>query len=81
MEKYITFAVEEHMTGQTVEKVLRTALGISQKSRSAVPNFNRTGYVKTVCNAVQPISVQTSDRDHDLYRGCQKRFESSGVIL
>ena len=31
MEKYITFAVEEHMTGQTVEKVLRTALGLTKK--------------------------------------------------
>lgn len=57
MEKYITFAVEEHMTGQTVEKVLRTALNLT-KSRSAVPNFKRTGYVKTVCNAVQPISYR-----------------------
>ena len=34
MEKYITFAVEEHMTGQTVEKVLRTALGLTKKQIS-----------------------------------------------
>ena len=31
MEKHITFDVEEHMTGQTVEKVLRTALGLTKR--------------------------------------------------
>lgn len=80
MEKYITFAVEEHMTGQTVEKVLRTALNLTKKQISRA-KFQADGIRKNGVQCRTTDIVQTSDQIMDLYRGCQKRFESSGVIL
>lgn len=61
MEKYMTLTVDEHMAGQTVEKVLRTALKLT-KNRSAMPNFNRTGYAKTEYNVGQQILYRPASR-------------------
>ena len=61
MEKYITFAVEEHMTGQTVEKVLRTALGLTKKQISRA-KFQADGIRKNGVQCRTTDIVQTSDQ-------------------
>ena len=60
MEKYITFAVEEHMTGQTVEKVLRTALNLTKKQISRA-KFQADGIRKNGVQCRTTDIVQTSD--------------------
>ena len=61
MEKYITFAVEEHMTGQTVEKVLRTALNLTKKQISRA-KFQADGIRKNGVQCRTTDIVQTSDQ-------------------
>ena len=61
MEKYITFAIEEHMTGQTVEKVLRTALGLTKKQISRA-KFQPDGIRKNGVQCRTTDIVQTSDQ-------------------
>ena len=61
MEKYITFAVEEHMTGQTVEKVLRTALNLTKKQISRA-KFQTDGIRKNGVQCRTTDIVQTSDQ-------------------
>ena len=61
MEKHITFDVEEHMTGQTVEKVLRTALGLTKRQISRA-KFQADGIRKNGVQCRTTDIVQTSDQ-------------------
>ena len=61
MEKHITFDVEEHMTGQTVEKVLRTALGLTKRHISRA-KFQADGIRKNGVQCRTTDIVQTSDQ-------------------
>ena len=61
MEKYMTLTVDEHMAGQTVEKVLRTALGLTKKQISRA-KFQADGIRKNGVQCRTTDIVQTGDQ-------------------
>lgn len=69
MEKYMTLTVDEHMAGQTVEKVLRTALKLTKKQISHA-KFQSDGIRKNGIQCRTTDIVQTGRADHDLHRDC-----------
>lgn len=61
MEKYMTLTVDEHMAGQTVEKVLRTALKLTKKQISRA-KFQSDGIRKNGIQCRTTDIVQTGEQ-------------------
>ena len=61
MEKYMTLTVDEHMAGQTVEKVLRTALKLTKKQISHA-KFQSDGIRKNGIQCRTTDIVQTGEQ-------------------